>query len=439
LIRRLLGTGDPASTGRFFSDRPILGLVALSFVLQILYVIFANAPTDIGDQLVYRDIGEHFKRYWEDGGYYGPILRTPGYGAYLALHYELGLGEWAVHVTQALALSLTCGAVAYMATRKAGLAAGRVSAALFCLYVPLMSFSSMILTEAVSICLATLGTAICIAAGQGDSRRRLVVLGVAMLVLALITRPNAVTVALPTLLYLVVSSPSYREAATRVGIAALLFAVLFGPWIARNIDLFSRPMVLGDAGPYALALGTHLPVDRETGQFGSHERSSRFFSDTRADGFSARDAGSVKPWKELRENLSDHTGEFLESRAFLQYQMWFWPITARTQYGRDDPVPYGFIMAFHLFILATGIAGLLLTRRQATSRLFGVVLAVTPLPYLVYYPEPRYTLSVMPFLIVGAACALVPVARRLAATNGRRHSELPAQSRVAAKLGRLPK
>src|SRR5688572_25371657 len=116
----MLGARDPVVTDEFWTDRPIGGLVALSFVLQLLYVIFADAPKDIGDQLVYRDIGEHFKTYLERG-YYGPILRTPGYGAYLALHYELGLGEWAIHVTQALALSITCGVVAFLAARKAGI------------------------------------------------------------------------------------------------------------------------------------------------------------------------------------------------------------------------------------------------------------------------------------------------------------------------------
>lgn len=129
----------------------------------------------------------------------------------------------------------------------------------------------------------------------------------------------------------------------------------------------------------------------------------------------ARDLAGVDGWRELRQNLRHDTGELLGSRLYLQYQMWFWPITARVQYGQAESVPYALILALHLFVLGAGLAGLLLTSRQGSSRLFLVIVVATALPYLVYYPEPRYALSAAPFLLVGAGCAVETVRRRLPA------------------------
>jgi 4-amino-4-deoxy-L-arabinose transferase-like glycosyltransferase len=402
VLSRALGEPDPCATKDFFTDKITIGLIVSSLVVQLIYVFAANAPTNIGDQLVYKEIGDHFKSYLNDG-YFGPNLRTPGYGAFLALHYELGLGEWAIKVSQALILSATCGVVAYLAARKKGIVAGRIAALLFCCYLPLISFSSMILEEALSIGLATAGVTACLLADKRRPELRVTYVAASLLLLAVIVRPNLGAVAAPALLFLILSSSSRREAMTRLAAIVVVFAVIFGPWIGRNLALFSKPLVLGDADAASLAQGLHLPIDKEVGQFGAYRRAQRFFADQRSDGFGARDLAGFEAGRELRRDLSDKTGEFLTSRIYLQYQMWFWPTTARIQYGESEKVPYAAIQLLHLILLFSGIIGLVLTRHQTSSRVFGAIAVCIALPYLLYYPGPRYALPTMPFLIVGAA------------------------------------
>jgi hypothetical protein len=417
---RIIGAPDPHDAKGLLRDRATLALVALSFVLQLAYIVFANAPTDIGDQIVYREIGEHFKSYWHNG-YFGPDLRTPGYGAFLASFYELGFGDWAIKLTQALILSATCGLVAHMAARKGGVVAGRIAAGLFCCYLPLISFSSMLLEEALAVGLVTAGVAACVLMNDGRLPTRAAWLAGTLLIVALIVRPNTLTVMAPAVLFLVLSAYR-RSAAIRTVVAiAVVFAVVFGPWIGRNFALFSKPLVLGDAGSASLAQGLHLPIDKEVGQFGSYRRAQHFFGNQRD--FGQADVPQFDASRELHRDLTDHLGEFLLSRLYFQYEMWVWPITARTQYGSTDVIPYAAIQLLHLMILLAGLAGLVLTWRYASSRLFAAITVCTALPYLLYYPSPRYTLTAMPFLIVGASIAIRSVGSRLAIRRWRSRTE----------------
>jgi hypothetical protein len=82
--------------------------------------------------------------------------------------------------------------------------------------------------------------------------------------------------------------------------------------------------------------------------------------------------------------------------------MWVWPVTARTQYGLPEAVPYAVIMILHVGVLAAALAGILTSLGTAVSRLFLALILATAAPFLVFYPEPRYALPALPFLLASA-------------------------------------
>jgi hypothetical protein len=418
---RLVGRLPRDPSVRVVLDPWILGLAGISLLGQLAYILFAHPPTEIGDQVGYRVLGADFGAYWSDG-YYGSVLRTPGYPAFLALYDAPGSSEVAVQASQAIALSVCCLTVAALASWQAGVTAGRVSALLFAIYLPLLSFSSMFLTEALSITLGTIGVAAAVLAASGRAVAPWTALAVAVLGVSILIRPTTLTLVTPTLLGLLVALQSRGPRLRALAVATVVLAVLFSPWIAHNYQHFSKPLPLGDPGPVGLALGVHLPIDEEASEFGSWNRSYRFWSDQREDGFGPADAVALDARSELRNNLSRRPWEFVRTRIQLQYQMWIWPVTARTQYGQPEVIPYRAIQGLHIALLVAAIGGLVITWRTALSRLFLVLTVSTAAPFVVYYPEPRYLLPVMPFLIASSGV----FAARSAAAIRRAPGEHPA-------------
>jgi hypothetical protein len=409
---RVVGTLPARASFRVLLDSWIAAFTIAALALSLAYVLFGEPPTHRGDQVAYRELGANFAGYWR-GGYQGEVLRTPGYPAFLALIRAVTADETLVQIIQAFLLAASCLATAAIAAWTWGVAAGRVAALLFSLYLPLLSFASMVLTEALAISLATIGAAVAVHAAAVRARATWVAVAVVTLLVGVLVRPNTLVFMLPIAALLILAAPSARRRLYVVGITILAAVVLFGPWVGRNYALFERPMFLGDAGPFGLALGVHLPIDKTVGQFSSDERSSRFYLGQREDGFDPGDALALDAGRELRRNLRERPGEFLWSRVYLQYQMWLWPVTARTQYRYTEHVPYWSILTYHLVVLVAGFAGIVTSLRSAIGRLLGVLTLATAAPYLIFYPEPRYALPAMPFLMAAAGGFLVASAGRL--------------------------
>src|SRR3954464_6189273 len=70
----------PIPLRRVATDRWLLSVVFVGAALRALYAVTANVPLDIGDQLQYKMLAEHFGAWWQSAD----AVRTPGYPAFLA-------------------------------------------------------------------------------------------------------------------------------------------------------------------------------------------------------------------------------------------------------------------------------------------------------------------------------------------------------------------
>jgi 4-amino-4-deoxy-L-arabinose transferase-like glycosyltransferase len=393
-------------------DRVVWILAGVALAVQLLYVWLGDVPTWAGDQRDYTTAASHFGAWW---AFPNPTLqRMPGYPLLLSLPFRAGLGEFPIQLLQAIALALGTLAVASLARLVSGRPAARAAAGLYAIYVPLLSFSAVLLTEAVTIALGLAATVCAVRAttDAGGAWVRWVVLAALALAFSTLIRSDQIVLTVVLTATVALTAPTWRRRLTAVGIVALAFLVMFGPWVGRNLALSHHLEPFGTSGRYPTAIGVHLPFDREVGQFSTYRRSFRFWSGTRRDGFSPDRAAVLDVKRELRENVLHHTGEFAVTRAIGQAQLWVWPVTANSQYNTEDPVPYVALMLLHLFVLLAGLAGFVAFHRHVVMRIgMAMFLCVAGL-HLVTFPQPRYALTVMPLLIVGAGALTVRVADR---------------------------
>jgi hypothetical protein len=402
---RRIGHASPGSVAAdagysVLRDRVVWILVGVALAVQLLYVWLGDVPTWAGDQRDYTTAASDFGAWW---AFPNPTLqRMPGYPLLLSVFVRSGLGGFPVQLVQAVALALATFAVASLARRVGGRQAARVAAGLFAVYVPLLSFSSVFLTEAVTIAVGLAATVCAVRAADNDGAWvRWVVLAAAALAVDTFIRSDEIVLTVVLTATIVLTAHSWRRRLTAAAIVALAFALVFGPWVGRNLALVHHAQPFGSSGRYPTAIGVHLPFDRDVGQFSTYRRSLRFWS-TRRDGFGPEQAAALDAKRELRENVLHHTREFAVTRAIGQAQLWIWPVTANSQYNTEDPVPYAALMALHLLVLLAGLAGFVLLHRHVVMRIGMAMFACIAALHLVTFPQPRYALTVMPLLMVGA-------------------------------------
>ncbi len=387
-------------------DRWIVAAAATVTALQLLYAFLAD-PVFNADG--YLELGEDFGNYWQYG-HLADTFRTPGYPLLLAAMYETGLDATGLKIVQTLFVSAGLLALAAIAELLGGRRAARICAWLFVLYVPIWSYSSIARTEAVAVSLLIFATlALLLSEREGCNRTRWTLVTGAMCGLALIVRPNSVSIVAVVAAVLLFEVFRRERSTRRVAAAAALFAlpiaVLFTPWVAHNVSQQGKPEPLGH-NPFPLPLGIHLPYENDIGKFASFNRSYTFFSEQREDGFTPVQAIESDSWEVLKDDLRNHSGEFLTSRAVAEFQMWPWPATPRVDYAKESVVPYPLLMLLHLFVLIAGLAGLYRMRRDPVGMIGLASIAVLVALHLLYVAHPRYTVPVFPFLLLGSAILL---------------------------------
>lgn len=392
---------DPRGLFAMLRDPWIVGAAATVTVLQLLYAFFAD-PFFNGDGYV--GLGEDFLNYWRIGEF-GYIIRTPGYPLILSAIYGLGLGDAGVKLVQIAMMTGGLLAVASIAELTVGRRAARASAWIFVTYLPLWAFSSIAMTEAISIPLLVFATVTLLLSEKDEARRKQWIAATATLgAIVTIVHPNLLPEVCLLVLILAYGSlrrEGLRGAARTAVVSILPFLILFGPWVGRNLAIEGSPEPLGK-NPFPIALGLHMPYETEIGEFASYRRSTRFFWRERSDGFTPEAALAMDPVAELRANLTSRTGEFLRSRAVAVAQMWPWPQTPRVQVEEPSVIPYPALMAIHLLVLGAGLVGLLRMRRTPAGFFgLGIVLIMFSM-HLLFVALPRYTLPVFPYLIFGA-------------------------------------
>ncbi|MEX0972431.1 MAG: hypothetical protein WDZ46_04140 [Solirubrobacterales bacterium] len=387
------------------TDRWVLAAAGVLVVAQLLYAFFADPVFDADGYVEY---GKDFANYWQYN-HIADTMRTPGYPLFLSAFYETGLEDAGIKVAQTVILTTGLLALIAIAELTAGRRAARICALLIVLYIPLWAFSSIARTEAIAIATIILAT-LAVVLSELDDRnwKRWVLAAATLCAVGVIVRPNSlppVAIVLLVLAYLSWRRVGIRGVAITALLSALPFLVLFGPWVIRNVSYGGDPEPLGH-NPFPLPLGVHLPYDDDIGKFASFERSYRFFSEQRPDGFTPELAMAGDPWQELRTNVDLQTKEFMRTRGVAIFQLWFWPETPRTGYAEESIVPYPLLMALHLILLFAGLVGLVRLRRTPVGAIgLGIFASLFAL-HLLYVALPRYALIVLPFLVLGTAVVM---------------------------------
>lgn len=375
-------------------------------LLQVLYAFSAHPVFDADG---YLQLGKDFADYWHSSGQ-GYWMRTPGYPLLLAGIYEAGLGAAGLKIFQICLVTGGLLALARVTELAAGRRAARICAWLFVCYLPLWSYSSIARTEAVAIPLLICAVLALQLSERTNHRRIPWFLAAGTLSgLALIVRPNCLSVVAIIALVLLVQQFRSQRRRSAVAMAAIFFTlpivIIFAPWLTRNMTHEGRLAPLG-RNPFPLALGLHLPYERDIGEFASFHRSYRFFWEHRSDGFTPEIAFKSNSWEVLKDDLHSHPTEFFETRAVAEFQMWPWPATPRVDYEDDSVVPYPLIMLVQVLLLVLGLLGLYGLRKNSVGMIgLGFVASLFAI-HLLYVALPRYTVPVFPFLLVGAAAFL---------------------------------
>ncbi len=404
--------GGERDTYNVLRDPVVWALAALAFAVQVTYFLAAPVRWGIGDQTDYIGAGYDFLNWWRTPT--SGIQRMPGYPSALYVGYHvLGLEVRGIQYAQALVLSLGALGVGDLARTLGGRRSARIGAGLFAVYLPLLTFSAVMLTEALGITLL-LGATVCTihATRRGPGWLAWVIGAAALLAAAMAMRADGLLflVALTGAIVLTAGSLARRAAALAIVVVAV--TLVMGPWIGRNLALTGEPQPFGTTGRYPAAIGAHLPFDRDVGKFSTWDRSARFWSGTREDGFTPTAANSVQPRQELWRNLKERPGELAVTRAIGQAQLWVWPVNATIQYGYEDGVPYVPFMVLHLLVLLAGIAGIVRYRASVLARVTLALVLLVAAKHLITFPQPRYALPVIPLLMAMAAPVLASLIRR---------------------------
>jgi 4-amino-4-deoxy-L-arabinose transferase-like glycosyltransferase len=385
------------------SDRWVIAAAAVVAALQLLYAFLAD-PVFNADG--YLDLGQNFAHYWH-ATYGAGTMRTPGYPLLLAGLYESGLGATGLKIVQAAFITAGLLALARVTELSAGLRAARICAWLFVICIPIWSYSSIARTEAIAIPLLIFAVlALLLSEHEGRNPVPWLIATGFFSGLALIVRPNCVSIVAiigaVALFQRFRHARSGRSVTTTAALIALPVFVIFAPWVVRNLSHQGSLEPLGH-NPYPLPLGLHLPYETDIGEFASFHRSSTFFSEQRSDGFTPEMALESDSWEVLKDDLRSHTKEFFATRAVAEFQMWPWPATPRVDYAEESVVPYPIIMLIQVIILFAGLLGLYRLRRDLVGMIGLAFVVALFVIHLLYVALPRYTVPVLPFLIVGTA------------------------------------
>lgn len=404
----------PAPT---LTDHWVLGLVGLGALLRTVYAVRYHVPHDIGDQIGYISAGHHFVDWWRSPD----ALRTPGYPLFVALADGVGLGLNGLRVLQGIAVSAAALLAAVVAGRNFGLPAGRAAAGLGALLPPLITISAPVLSDALASALFA-AAVLCICEGWRRPDRR-ALLGAAgiLLAAAMLVRPN-LGVLVPILVFAVwVTGRSGRERARGVGVLAVCFLVLFGPWMGRNYAVLGKPYPLG-TNRIAFLLGVALPVDRATGRFGAFERDRDYFVAKQIPGGvrTYAEVSPLDPGEVLRENLAERPKQQASASLFWIRELWLWPSDDHLVYGRESIFPWPLLLAAHLGFLLTALVGLWTVRRSPAIRIIAASTLALTAPFAVFQSSPRYAIPAVLILLVPAGVGLTEMSARLRRAAGGR-------------------
>lgn len=270
------------------------------------------------------------------------------------------------------------------------------------LYPMLALFPLALATENIFFVL-TLGAVLLLLRAAETGRMRTYALAGAVAALAILTR-SVISLFIPLAMMW-----AWRNARSLRGalVFACVAAVVTFPWALRNTLLAGRPIFVESSMGYNLYMGYH-PQSTGTFQYGISVDLLTIFDDMERD-----QVGATKAMEFIRadpgripELIVNKAGYFfgLERRALTYFY-------SNNLFGYIPPAPLAaiallFLLPFVLLVPAAAFGGSVLPRSNAKILVLLFLLAYVT-PHLFIIAEERFHMTILPFLAVFAAAALM--------------------------------
>jgi len=344
------------------------------------------------------------------------VFRTPGYSAFVAAIYAVaGHSVRAVFVAQALLDTVSCLLLWRVADRRFGPRVGRFVLFLAATYPFTIHMTGRLSAETLLVFLCVLLVALLDAWPRRGDLRSVIAVGVLAGALAWV-KP----VFLPLPAFILVAEwnrgRTLRTAILRSAIVGGLMAVLFLPWVARNVSAFGRPILAGEIG-LVVWHGTHdFGADRDRMVTESFESMPDDETD-RYEATRARFADSHRLLEADRRFL-ERGIEAIRERPVkaalldpLRRIPRLWISTTWTLGPRW--IGWGAATACVGYLILAALGALSLRGRLRELSAFWVLPALLTSVYALIHVEARYTIPARPTLLVFAGVALAFAADRI--------------------------
>jgi len=335
------------------------------------------------------------------GGFWPPLYPFFLAGLYTAFGHSL----LAARLVHALLGASAVGAVYAAARTVLGRPVARLAGLGMALYPYLVYFGNWLISEALYLLLLAL--ALWAMAGQqrSSSRRGLAGLGL-LLGLGILAKPAALLMMPLVGVWALVAPPhgSLPPRLGRAGVVLLVTALVVSPWTVRNYRVFGAFVPVSTNGGYTFYGANNAQA------FGGHR-----------EGFPPPLPGLSDPAAEdeyYRRGLdwiSDHPADFARL-ALRKLARLFSPLSVAS-WETDYPLPPAagcLVRGLYGAFLATALGGALLAlRRWRAIFLFYVPMLSVLASAVLFYGDTRYTLPMVPSLLIFAGFAVSSAGERL--------------------------
>jgi 4-amino-4-deoxy-L-arabinose transferase-like glycosyltransferase len=344
--------------------------------------------------------------------------RPPGYYYFLAGVYALaGHHYWAVRVVQAVLDTLTCALVYSLGKHLAGESVGRLSAAITAVYLPLVVYTGMLLSETLSTFLLVASGALLMRLAQPGDRLPWAQVAVVGVVLGLVGLVRSVLlvmapVAVGWLLFIVLDKAGWRQR-LRYGLTLLIpILLVIAPVTVRNYQLHDELILVSTNGGVNFFLG-----------HGGNENLKRAIRNIPDDpvpgqliGISGRTAPEEEAlfyhlgWEYILQSPVRTLRQIPGKVRELYWSSEYWP----AQESQLQVLRLTDWALWRLTVLPLALVGPLVLSGLVVRRallLYGCVAAMLIVP-LVFWAQPRFRVPVVPFFIALASATAVALARR---------------------------
>ncbi|TCP57791.1 dolichyl-phosphate-mannose-protein mannosyltransferase [Tumebacillus sp. BK434] len=339
----------------------------------------------------------------------GATYRAPGYVIFLGGLYELfGHKYRMVYGVQSLLSVATLFAVYLIGRRLFDTKVAMLALLIGALYVPLIGYSGVLLTESLFLALFTYALYAFLVGSQDGNLYGYLIAGL-LFGLATLTRSIALLLPVIAVVWLMLANKTFRlprPTWIRLGLMVLVMAAVIAPWSIRNY-MEQKQFVLVDT-----TAGLNLLI-------GNNDYANGFFSDkiyslpafkeamagTKTD--AKRDAimkAAGKQW------ILDHPGHFAEL-TWMRFQMYLsakkdW-VAATHEWERIPLYSDTFHARYQWTLMSLGLVGVVLACWRDRQALLPVLVAGYFLGAIsVFFVQTRYQLPAMPYIILLAAYVL---------------------------------